>query len=217
MLPAIKQHSFWGMCIGILVVSAASWWMSTGALKSQESSRKAAIESSFGGVAQIKTQQPEHPNESTSKGMQALLERFSQQVAEGWKMQYDHQATVLVWPASFDQEFHDAVNNLRPIEAIPVTPAGQIEIKHDLPIDLRQQYRNYIEEDLPVLATTIGTKWLATNSGLGSDGGEGFSGAPGIGGAAGSPPGYAGAPAPAILRRWITPLSCGPRPVSRKS
>ena len=189
MLPAIKQHSFWGMCIGILAVSAASWWMSTGTLKTQEASRKNEIKTSFDGVEKIRTNDPKHPNDSTNKGMQAVLARFSQDVAEGWRVQYDHQATVLVWPASFDQEFHDAVNKLRPIEAIPVTAGGQIDIKHDLSSDLRVQYRNYILEDLPVLATTIGTKWLANSTAPGGDGASGMSAIPG---SSGTPPGFGG-------------------------
>ena len=187
MLPAIKQHSFWGMCIGILAVSAASWWMSTGALKSEKETKLSAIKGSFSGVEQIRSQQPKHPNESTSKGMEVLLAKFSQEVAEGWQTQYDHQATVLVWPASFNPEFHDAVNKLRPIEAIPVTSAGQIDIKHDLKVHLRQQYRNYIEYDLPRLATTIGTTWMATSTSLSTDSPGGGAGPPGIG--AGGPPG----------------------------
>jgi hypothetical protein len=193
MLPAIKQHSFWGMCIGILAVSLASWWMSTGALKTEKDAKLNAIKGSFGGVEQIRSKEPKHPNDSVTKGMDVLLARFSQDVAAGWQAQYDHQATVLVWPASFNQEFHDAVNKLRPIEAIPVTSSGQIEIKHDLPAPLRQQYRNYIEFDLPKLATTIGTEWIAkTQASSGGDGALG--GPPGFGGAGGAPPGFGDGP-----------------------
>ena len=32
-LAAIKQHSFWIMCLGILGVTIGSWWYSTGTLK----------------------------------------------------------------------------------------------------------------------------------------------------------------------------------------
>jgi hypothetical protein len=184
MLPAIKQHSFWGMCIGILAVSAASWWMSTGALKSEKEAKLSAIKGSFSNVEQIRNQQPKHPNESTSKGMDVLLARFSKEVAEGWQIQYDHQATVLVWPPSFNQEFHDAVNKLRPIEAIPVTSPGQIDIKYELRAPLRTQYRNFIDRDLPILATTIGTTWMATSASISNDG---F-------GPGGGPPGFGGGP-----------------------
>jgi hypothetical protein len=195
MLPAIKQHSFWGMCIGILAVSAASWWMSTGALKTEKETKLNAIKGSFSNVDQIRSQNPKHPNDSVSKGMDVLLARHSQEVAAGWQAQYDHQATVLVWPASFNAEFQEAVNKLRPIEAIPVTSPGQIDIKYELRAPLRTQYRNFIELDLPKLATTIGTRWTATSQSLDN---EGFGGGastpgstpPGVRGAFGSQPGY---------------------------
>src|SRR5688572_6011944 len=158
-VPAIKQHSFWVMCVGILITSIVSWWMSTAKLKSQKETRNSEIKTSFDGVENIRTQHQLHPNRSTNVGMDALRVQLSRDVAAGWQFQYDQQATVLVWPASFDQQFHDAVNKLRPIEAIPVNASGQISFEHDLANELRELYRNYIEEDLPKLATTIGTEW----------------------------------------------------------
>jgi hypothetical protein len=192
MVPAIKQNSFWVMCVGILITSLVSWWMSTATLKSQKEARNAEIKTSFDGVQNIRTQFQLHPNNSTKVGMEALIAQVSRDVAAGWQFQYDQQATVLVWPASFDQQFHDAVNKLRPIEAIPVNAGGQISYEHDLPNQLRLLYRNYIEEDLPILAKTIGTEWRASSERLGDGGGAAGGAAAGAGIAGGAAAGQFG-------------------------
>src|SRR5262245_17384500 len=96
-LAAVKQHSFWVMCGGILVVTIGSWWYSTGTLASQQAAQKAAIEGGFSGLTTIAGQQ-DHPNDSTNKGMDELVNRYALEVMRGWQLQYDQQAGVLVWP-----------------------------------------------------------------------------------------------------------------------
>jgi hypothetical protein len=91
---------------------------------------------------------------------------------------------VLVWPASFPEDFREKVDKMRPIESIPgpVTP-----IEFALPIDMLQQYRNYIEFDIPKLAKTIGAEWTANSAAISSEGSSyGAAGAVGgVGGIAG--------------------------------
>src|SRR5205814_10514427 len=61
-LANIKQHSFWVMCVGILLVTMGSWWYSTGSLRSQKESQQAKIKGSFTAVTGIRGSQPKHPN-----------------------------------------------------------------------------------------------------------------------------------------------------------
>ena len=53
-LAAVKQHSFWVMCLGILACQLGSWWVSTGKLakraRPQESARSRAGFDSVNGV-----------------------------------------------------------------------------------------------------------------------------------------------------------------------
>src|SRR5205823_9839493 len=116
-LAAVKQHSFWVMCVGILLVTVGSWWYSTAKLKSEKVARLGEIETSFTTLNTI-TGTPLHPNPSTIEGMDARNRQYAQEVARGWQQQYDQQAGVLVWSTEFSEQFRNAVDKLRPIEAI---------------------------------------------------------------------------------------------------
>src|SRR6185369_15393323 len=119
-LAAVKQHSFWVMCLGILGVSLGSWWVSTSKLASEQAAQVGKIKGGDSAVAQV-TQTAEHPNGSVIQGMDALNQKYAEEVLNGWKLQYDQQAGVLVWPASFEGTgFRAFVDKLRPIERIAV-------------------------------------------------------------------------------------------------
>src|SRR5437588_3103380 len=118
-LANIKQHSFWVMCVGILLVSLGSWWYSTGSLRSEKTTQEGKIKTSFSNVKGIQSAQPKHPNAITNKGMDDLVKQYAWAVAKGWEKQYARQADVLVWPATFTPEFLAKVETLRPIEQIP--------------------------------------------------------------------------------------------------
>src|SRR5688572_8867797 len=107
-LAAVKQHSFWVMCVGILGVTIGSWWYSTGTLKSEKVTRAGEIDSSYSSVGNIQTQQPQHPNAVTNAGMEALKMTYAQEVQKGWDLQYRRQEKILVWPESFTPPFHEA-------------------------------------------------------------------------------------------------------------
>src|SRR5438034_148378 len=101
-LAVVKQYSFWIMCIGILGITLGSWWVSTGKLASEQEAQKGKIKNAFDGVNGI-TSQANHPNETVIKGMDALCRRYAKEVLDGWQLQYDQQAGVLVWPESFEK------------------------------------------------------------------------------------------------------------------
>jgi len=79
-------------------------------------------------------------------------------VQKGWDLQYQRQEKVLVWPENFTPPFHEAVNKLRPIESIPVTGAGVVPFAKDLAQALKEEYRNFMADELPTLAKIIGTE-----------------------------------------------------------
>ena len=155
-LAALKQHSFWVMCVGILIVSVVSWYMSVSSLDQQKDQRLTEIKGKFTALGGLKTSNPLHPNETTNKGMDELNLRLAQQIADGWRKQYELQEKVLVWP-DFGQEFQDAVTPLRPIESIPLNYGAD----KDINVGLRDIYRNFIIDQFPELAKIIGANWSA--------------------------------------------------------
>jgi len=184
-LAAVKQHSFWIMCLGILGVTIGSWWYSTGTLKSERVAQAGKIDAAHTSVSGIQSAQPQHPNAVTNAGMEALKMTYAQEVQKGWDLQYQRQEKILVWPANFTEPFHEAVNKLRPIEKIQVTGAGQVKFENDLAQRLKEEYRDFIAEELPTLAKIIGTEWRAVATGTDPSG----AGAMGLGG---MPGGYSG-------------------------
>ncbi len=171
-LALVKQHSFWAMCIGILVVCLVSWYMSTKAINAERAKQLADIKSVFDQLTAIQSTNPEHPNKEVVEGMDVLVKAKAQDVYDAWQAQYSHQADVLVWPPSFrqDKAFIQQVEQKRPIEVVPFpTP-----ITSDLDADSRRLYRDYILTEIPHLAEIIGATFVAkTATGGGGDSGYG--------------------------------------------
>src|SRR5204863_230825 len=165
-LALVKQHSFWVMCLGILGVSLGSWWVSTAKLQGEQAAQVSKIKGNFDGLNTV-TSQAEHPNESVIKGMDTLNQRYAQEVLNGWQLQYKQQEAVLVWPAKFKTTGFVAFvdKHYRPIEKVAVTGAGQVSIKDDLPRDYKEEYRNFMEDELPTLAETIKARWVVSTQG----------------------------------------------------
>ncbi|MCI0360767.1 MAG: hypothetical protein L0211_20000 [Planctomycetaceae bacterium] len=195
-LALVKQHSFWLMCIGILIVCLVSWYMSTKAIYQEQQAQFSAIMENFKGLDAIPQTNPKHPNAKTEEGMDALLKAYTQQVVDSWQSQYDRQADVLVWPASFREDalFIEQVDKLRPIEIVPFpTP-----ITSDLPDAARRIYRDYILTEIPILARTCGAEWYITSVSAAGGGTEGYGGygasgsGSGLGGLGGGAIGSAG-------------------------
>ena len=84
------------------------------------------------------------------RGDGRLNRQYADEVTKGWQLQYDQQAGVLVWPESFEKSgFLAFVDKLRPIEKIALTGSGTVSIKDDLPREFKEEYRNYMEAELP--------------------------------------------------------------------
>jgi hypothetical protein len=177
-LVKIKPFAFWIACVVILLGSLATWYMATAKLNEERAANESKIKNAFSGLVTIQPKLAKHPNPGTNAEMTKLTLAYGEEVARGWELQYQKQEGVLVWPASFDQDFHDAVKDLRPIEKVPV---DKVDYKLTLKDDFRRRYRDFIEDELPKLAETIGGKWYANRdasaevgpgptTGLGPDG-----------------------------------------------
>ena len=171
LLPKIKAHSFWGLVIGILLVTLVSWWISTGNLAAHQKSQKDDINGKFAALDGVKKNNPLHPNPATNTGMDDLTTKYAWDIHNGWDLQYRRQASVLMWPASFrdDKDFMTAVDKCKPIESVPINDKGQVPFDRDIPQRQRVYYRNYVGDDLPDLAKIIGGRWLAVIPGTLAD------------------------------------------------
>ncbi len=179
-LAVVKEHSFWILCGGILLVSVVSWYMSTNHLQQQQKKYKGEIETAVSTLNAVKST-PDHPNDSTNKGMDGVMQKFGEDVYQAWTQLAAHQEQVFIWGGIFgtDGEFQKEVRPLRPIETKVDEASTAINL------DNRRLYRDYIDDEIPKLADIILAKWQVDAQSLGGAGG-----APGAaGGAAGGAPG----------------------------
>ena len=165
-LAVAKEHSFWILCGGILLFSLVSWYMSTNHLQEQQKKYKAEIESAVGTLNPVK-QTPDHPNDSTIKGMDAVMQKFGEDVYQAWTHLAENQEQVLVWPGIFGTDPKDSrrrsarYGRLKPRSMKPVTAIN---------IENRRLYRDYIDDEIPKLADIILAKWQVDARSLGTGG-----------------------------------------------
>ena len=77
--------------------------------------------------------------------------------------QYEKQKRVLVWPTELEQDFRDIVDDLRPIEEKVKFPT---EAGEELRTEFREEYRDYVKEELPKLAAIIGSSHCRLDWGI---------------------------------------------------
>jgi hypothetical protein len=159
-LAQAKRYHFWILCGVIAVVGLGSWYMTQASLHTEFEANKGEIETTYTTAGQL-TSQANPPNPIVHQGMDLRIRDLQQNVMEVWKNQYDHQkTTILAWPVELTARFKRAVEPLRPIEAhfnVFPTPSEK-----EILTSLRQEYANYIEDELPKLAKVIGARWEAT-------------------------------------------------------
>jgi hypothetical protein len=176
-LAQLKKFHFWILCAVIAFVALGSWYMTQAALQKEFEANKTEIEGGYT-TAQGLNSKVNPPNPNVHEGMQGRIRELQQLVAAAWKAQYDAQKdTILKWPSGPDEltpRFIKAVEPLRPIEEkfneFPTPPEKEIDS------DLRREYANYIEAELPKLAKVIGAKWTAVAPAGGSGGYGGYGG-----------------------------------------
>lgn len=193
----IQPHVFWIMCGGILALCLGSWYMSTSTLKAEQEANKTKIEGTFSTVGGLQSKAATHPNASTNAKMDELNRDYGNRVAAGWEQQYRRQEGILVWPASFDEDFQTAVKPLKPIEKVPVNTPFGLAIRDDF----RRRYRDFIDYELPHLAETIGARWQARRDGSSTQDGQ-----PPMAGPGGAMVGPGGAMGPLAFRPDGTPI-----------
>ncbi|MFW6168956.1 MAG: hypothetical protein ACODAD_00600, partial [Planctomycetota bacterium] len=169
-LAVVKKHHFWMLCGLILCVYVGMWFMAVAQMSDETEARVSEINSAYADGQDIQST-TNHPNELSVKMMERLNRMEAEQVRRAWERRYREQEDVLVWPAELKPDFIAAVEKLIPIETKVEYPTEQEPLK----LDFRNRYRDYIREEMPLLAEIIGAEWRASGraSGDGGSYGEG--------------------------------------------
>jgi hypothetical protein len=182
---------FWILCGVVTLLPIGGWFTTTSSLRKVTQDRKTAIDGKVK-MAQTLLAKQDHPNDDSHKLLDGLRVQVTTSVGDAWRIQYEKQKGILVWPKELLSDFLAAVEPLRPLEKVspPTGPTDEI-----LKINLRERYRDYIGKELPKLAEKIGATWMAQNAASGDGAMTGFAG----GGAEGNAEGYGNMGAAAAL------------------
>lgn len=188
----LKKHYFWVFCGVLTVVALGAWAWTTMDMSARYVADKTKIEQGYSLVNGVNGIQ-DHPNKITEDAMNERIKALKLSVARAWQEQYLEQEKVFVWPATFPNKMRRDLAKLRPIEKefseFPTPPGKEL-----LP-EWLAYYSNYMADELPKLADTIGAKWKVNPdmlAGTGSGGMEGYGGGYSSGASSGYSP-YSGA------------------------
>ena len=165
-LAVLNVHKFWVTCGFLALLPVGIWFMAKSSLDKERAARTSEIESAFS-TAKSVSSITNHPNTISAEGMDANLGLLKKSVFEAWQAQYEEQKQILVWPTELRDDFIAKVDPLRPIEekvAYPPQPQDELRLEY------REEYRDYIKDELPKLAKIIGANWTASGGGPASTG-----------------------------------------------
>lgn len=174
-LAVAQKYHFWILCTLILGMYLGTWFMAVSRMSEETEARVSEINSAYSDGQGIKGV-VNHPNELSVEMMKQLNRMEAEQVRRAWERRYREQEDVLVWPAELKPDFIAAVEKLMPIETNVEYPTEQEPLK----IDFRNRYRDYIREEMPVLAEIVGAEWKVSTA-ASSGGMDGYSGEAGMG------------------------------------
>jgi hypothetical protein len=161
-LRLLRRNQFWALTGLIVLVGLISWFVTVRSLATEQQEHKTSIETSYSAVDNVMRTQ-NHQNREVQQKMEELIGLRRQQVQQAWQEKFNQQSggqskeDILKWPEKLGPEFIQHVQKLRPIEqAIPdpwPVPDDKIQLY------MRENYRDYVKQELPKLAEKIGSVW----------------------------------------------------------
>ena len=171
------QRAFFWIVAGVVVIaSTVLWFMGISSLDSTRESNVSRIKSNFSDMNNLKTTD-NHPNTSFKDGMETEITEVQKRVRAAWQLKYNSQIAMLTWPGA-QQGLPDETSNsfarLQPIE-MNVDYKEEGEDLYTTNVE-RDEYKNFISNQLPMLAEGIGSTWKTEDSNVPAeiaDGGPG--------------------------------------------
>ncbi|HEY2415501.1 MAG TPA: hypothetical protein VGI40_24880 [Pirellulaceae bacterium] len=143
-----RQH-FWVLIVVVTLVALGCWWHGATALSKQFTANKQIIDQEFSSI-KGEIGKSFHANEKLKDQQTAEIKKQSDSVAEIWKRLYDRQrASVLKWPDVLSDRFRTDIERLK---------FGQ-----EIPLDLRNNYRDYVGRYFPSLPKIVDAAESAAN------------------------------------------------------
>lgn len=153
-LGLLKRQHFWFLAPILLLMAAAGWWLSSKKLSAEFDTYKSSVDGYKRQMDDV-IGKARHPNRDFHEGMENLIQQRRENVREAWQTKWERQKQELKWPDELPAEFRQQVEQMRPIEK--VNP--ELNPQQEIPASLRRTYGGFIKNELPKLATSIGSEW----------------------------------------------------------
>lgn len=148
----VKRQHFWILSPILFIIGLVGWFMATGKLAKSFDENKGKVDSYISTMSGVRGISP-HPNQEYLDNMAKLIEQRRENVRKAWEKKWENQKQRLVWPEALNKELRDVVDGMRPIESV-----GKEKDNALRPIE-RGWYVDFVKQELPRLAKTIGSNW----------------------------------------------------------
>jgi len=184
----VRRIHFWLICVTVLLLSMVIWFVAVGKIAKEKKTQASKYTGLFSTVQSIQGKE-RVPNNDVASDMGTLIGARTDEIGEAWATKFEQQNSdeigILTWPEEkMGPAFVRHMEPLRPIEKELEFPLPESDDRR-LRISWREDYREYIYEEMPRLAASIGAHWhsdgnstgaSAISGGYGEEGGYGESG-----------------------------------------
>jgi hypothetical protein len=153
----LRKYHFWILCVIIAALGLGSWWFWSGQFLVELQANSRDTETARKKGMEVLAIAP-HPNQQYHEEMEKLNEARAKDIVTAWQRKWEQQGErILVWPQTLGEDFIATVKDVVRGEAIE--SIDQLDPNRQLPIQMRERYRDFIKSELPKLAEIIGARW----------------------------------------------------------
>jgi hypothetical protein len=163
-LNFLKKNWFWLSSGVMAILLVVAWFLASGALQQAQEQDTQALTGKITELENVLKTSAEgldpsvkaHPNDLSKEGMDQRLAAGRQAVVDAWKLRFEAQQPIMVWPEEVlkSPEFVKFFARFSPPEAYEKIPQESVAT-------YLQMYTREIPKRMPEICKIIGTKWDA--------------------------------------------------------
>jgi len=169
------KHQFWIISGLSVILGIVGFFLTSSTLGKLYTAQATALDQRYSDITTVRSSLASHPNDTTKEKMDAIIASVRDDVEAAWRLQYERQSKLLVWPeeALVNKRLIDKLKKYNPIETTLTYP----EEPKDIVKTEREAYAIYFADQLPKIVKIIGTEWVGKandNAAMGGMGGMGM-------------------------------------------
>jgi hypothetical protein len=147
-VSAVVKYHFWILAAILPVLLLPALFAASSSLEKVIASKKSEIDSHFTSLNSV-SQEPDHPNDQWSEAMTKRIEAVRAELLEEWRLFWESQEPLRVWPAELGGDFLAAIERV-----------GRTGGRKELPQRFLQRYQNTVPELVRQLPARMGCEEL---------------------------------------------------------